>query len=64
MGKYNRAARAARTLVAFFDAVCQKTTRKFQIYGYSNNVNTQQQIFHSLYLITPHSYQSSFSVIC
>jgi len=46
MGKYNRAARAARTLVAFFDVVRQKTTRNFQIYGYSNNVNTQKQKFH------------------
>ena len=29
--KNNRAARAARTLVQFFDVVCQMTTWKFQI---------------------------------
>ena len=41
----NRAARAARaacTLVEFFDVVCQMSTRNLQIQGFNDNVNTQQ----------------------
>ena len=51
MRENNRAARAARTLVELLDVVCQKTTRNFQIYSFNGNVNTQQQILYSLYLI-------------
>ena len=39
--KNNRAARAARTLVQFFDVVCQMTTWDFQK-GLNDNVDTQQ----------------------
>ena len=49
MKKNNRAARAARSLVAFFDEVYQTTTRNFQIQGFNDNVNTRQQISHSLF---------------
>ena len=42
MKKNNRAARAARTLVEFFDVVCQMTTRNFLIYSFNDDVNTQQ----------------------
>ena len=42
MRKNNRAARAARTLVKFFDVGCE---------GFNDNVNVQQCIFHSLYLL-------------
>ena len=37
-----RAARAARTLVEFFDVVYQTTTWNVQIYRCNGNVNTQQ----------------------
>ena len=47
-----RAARAARTLVQLFDVVCQMTTWNFQIQGLNDKANTQQQIFHSLYLFS------------
>ena len=40
MRKNNRAARAARTLVQFFDVVCQPKTWNFQIEGFNDNVNT------------------------
>ena len=40
--KNNRAARAARSLVQFFDVVCQMTTWNFHIEGFNDNVNTQQ----------------------
>ena len=46
--KNNRAARAARTFVAFFDVDCQMTNL---------SVNTKQQIFHSLYLLERRFYQ-------
>ena len=42
MRKNDRAARAARTLVEFFDVVCQMTTWNFEVKGFSDNVNTQQ----------------------
>ena len=45
MRKNNRAARApraARTLVKFFDVVCQMTMWNFQFYGFNDNMNTQQ----------------------
>ena len=44
MRKNNRAAHVPRTLI-------QMTTWNFQIQGFNDNVNTQQQIFHSLYLL-------------
>ena len=34
---YNSAARAARTLVEFFDVVCQITTSNFQILSFNDN---------------------------
>ena len=46
MKKNNRAARAARTLVAFFDVVYQTTTWNLQIYGFNDNLNTQQYMFY------------------
>ena len=42
MSKNNRAARAARTLVEFFDVVCQTTMWHLQIYGFNDNVKTQR----------------------
>ena len=42
MRKDSRATRAARTLVQFFDVVCQMTTGNFQIEGFNDNVNAQQ----------------------
>ena len=39
--KNNRAARAARSLIQFFDVVCQMTKRNFQIYSFHDNVNAQ-----------------------
>ena len=60
----NRAARAARTLVQFFDVVCQMSMWNFNIWAFNYNVKTQHQIFHSLYLILRCSYQSTCSVIC
>ena len=53
MRKNNRAARPARTLVEFFDIVCQTTN--LQIYGFKDDVNNQQQMFHSLYFKSPTS---------
>ena len=38
----NRAARAARTYVEFFDVVCQTPTWNSQIKGLNEDVNTQQ----------------------
>ena len=64
MRKADRAARAARTLIEFFDVVCQMTTWNFQIYGFNDNVNAQQQIIQSLHLILRRFYQSNCSVIC
>ena len=49
--KNNRAARVARTLVQFFDVVTQWTTWNFQFHGFNDNVNTKQQLLHSLYLL-------------
>ena len=43
MRKNNRAARAARTCVQFFDVVCQTRTWNFQIYSFNDNVNTQRK---------------------
>ena len=60
----NRAARAARTLIQFFDVVGQMTTWNFQIYGFNDNVNRQQKIFHSLYLLQRRLYQSISRVLC
>ena len=60
--KNNRAARAARTLIQFFDVVCQMTWN-FQIKGFNDNVNTQQQIFHSLYFLQRRFYQSISRVL-
>ena len=37
MMENNRAARAARTLVEFFDVVCVTTRWNFQIYAFNNN---------------------------
>ena len=37
MMENNRAARAARTLVEFFDVVCKTTRWNFQISGFNNN---------------------------
>ena len=37
MMESNRAARAARFLMEFFDVVSQTTTWSFQIYGFNNN---------------------------
>ena len=39
MMKNNRAARAARFLVQFFDVVCQTTTWNFHIWGYYDNAS-------------------------
>ena len=38
----NGDARAARTLVHFFDVVCQIATRNFHIQGFNDNVNTKR----------------------
>ena len=43
MRKNNRAAPAARTLVQFFDVVCQTRTWNFQIYSINDDVNTQRK---------------------
>ena len=40
MGKNNRAARAARSLVQFFDMVCQTTTWNFPIRGSDDNMKS------------------------
>ena len=42
MTKNNRAARATRSLVQFFDVVYQLTTWNFQIEGFDDNVNSEQ----------------------
>ena len=63
MSENNRAARAARTLVEFFDVVCHITTWHFQIHGFNDNVKTERQIFRSLNSILWRSYQSTGSVI-
>ena len=42
MAKNNRAARAARFLVQFFDVVCQTTTWKFHIWDSDDNANPLQ----------------------
>ena len=57
MRKNNHAARAARTLVQFFDAACQMTTWKFQIQGFSENMNT-------LCIYFNRAYTSPFAAYC
>ena len=39
MRKNNRAARAAHSLVYFFDVVCQMTTSNFQMLNFNDNMN-------------------------
>ena len=60
MRKNNRAARAARTWVHFFDEVCQMTTWNFQIEGFNDNVNTQQKSF-VLHIYFNGAFTSSFA---
>ena len=43
--KNNRAARAARYLVQFFDVVCQTTSWSFQIWGSKDNTTLNKNSF-------------------
>ena len=59
MRKTNRAARAARTLVQFFDVVCQMTTWNFPIQGFNRQredttVNPSVSIFTLTELLLGH----------
>ena len=42
MSRNDPAACVVRTLVEFFDVVCQMAPWNFQIQGFNDNVNTQQ----------------------
>ena len=61
--KNNRAARAARFLVQFFDIVCQTTTSNFHFLGSHDNANPQQYIFHTLPSHEDHLCQTGESVL-
>ena len=51
MRKNSRAARAARTLIQFFDVVCQMTTWNFQILGFKDLAKLGDIVVETMFLV-------------